>query len=143
SDEDKLASAIKKSSVNKEELQRIDLISKIKELPDKEIAPANCLISLMRYSKGPNKGDIISPYLQQKMHNHLVQTLYKRHNTHKFLKESNLRLQKENKKLDRKIRHLLSQFTDEEFCKKVKSVFKADKKNYTSNTIWLAAKISQ
>ncbi|CAG8843923.1 31613_t:CDS:2, partial [Gigaspora margarita] len=55
-DEDKLASAIKKSSVSKEELQWIDLILKIQELPDKEIAPANSLISLMRYSKGPNKG---------------------------------------------------------------------------------------
>ncbi|RIB00620.1 hypothetical protein C2G38_2233594 [Gigaspora rosea] len=85
-DEDKLASAIKKSSVSKE-LQRINLISKIQELPDKEIVPANSLISLMRYSKGPNKDDIISPYLQQKMHNHLVQPLYKCHNTHKFLKE--------------------------------------------------------
>lgn len=83
------------------------LISTIQQLPEKDIPPARNLISIMRYPKGPNKGSIISPYLQQKACDYLDQSFYKHHSTHQFLKDSNSKLEKRNKKLNQKNQALI------------------------------------
>ncbi|CAB4440961.1 unnamed protein product [Rhizophagus irregularis] len=70
--------------------QKSHLIPMIQELPEKDISPARNLISIMRYPKGPNKGKIFSPYLQQKVYSYLFQSFYKHHSSHQFLKDSNL-----------------------------------------------------
>ncbi len=154
--------------------KRMRLISTIQQLPDKDIHPTSNLISIMRYPRGTNEGNIISPYLQQKAYDYLNQSFYKHHSTHQFLKDSNSKLEKNNKKLHQKnqtlikrtqslgakVQHLQSQksqhiaeirslvrrsnhITDTEFRKKIKSIFKINNREYTSNTIWLATSISQ
>jgi hypothetical protein len=128
----------------------------------------------MRYPKGPNKGKIYSPYLQNKAYESITQTLYKHQPTFKSLQESNSKLKTDLKKLNRKNKALIKktqslgaqnkhlhdqkskhiseirslvrsshQTNDVEFQKQIKSIFKDNKRNYTSNTIWLATSISQ
>ncbi|CAG8650668.1 12616_t:CDS:2 [Gigaspora margarita] len=82
--------------------QRMQLISKIQQLPDKELSSANNLLSIMRYPKGPNKGEIISPYLQRKVYEYFAQSLYKQKLDYKSLQDSNSKLEKQNKKLQQK-----------------------------------------
>ena len=55
-----------------------NLISTIEQLSDTQLSSAIHLISTMRYSKGANKGNIYSPYLQKKANEYINQTLYKR-----------------------------------------------------------------
>ncbi|CAG8791008.1 43053_t:CDS:1, partial [Gigaspora margarita] len=83
------------------------LISTIWQLDDKELASVSNLISIMRYSKGPNKGKIILPYLQQKACNYLSQSFYKHKSDYHSLQSSNLKLGKKNKKLDQKNNELI------------------------------------
>ncbi|CAI2197716.1 3891_t:CDS:2, partial [Funneliformis geosporum] len=51
-------------ALSKEDRQRMDLISSVQQLSDKEISAANHLITTMCYPKGPNESKLISPYLQ-------------------------------------------------------------------------------
>ncbi|CAG8814439.1 30574_t:CDS:2, partial [Gigaspora margarita] len=44
------------------------------QLSDKKLSFANNLFSIMRYLKGPNKEEIILPYLQRKVYNYFAQT---------------------------------------------------------------------
>ncbi|RIB06189.1 hypothetical protein C2G38_2217721 [Gigaspora rosea] len=90
-----------KAATNEVSTEHNRLTLMIHKLPKKDILPATNLISIMKYPKGPNLGDIISPYLQRKMYNYLIQTLYKRQVSHQSLKESNVLLEK-NKKLHQK-----------------------------------------
>ncbi|CAG8569859.1 12873_t:CDS:1 [Ambispora gerdemannii] len=87
------------TSTDNENQQRADLISTIQRLLENEVSLATSLISNMRYPKGPNKGNIISPYLQKKAHNYISQNLYKHQST---LQDSNSKLKQENKRLHRK-----------------------------------------
>ncbi|CAI2172901.1 14371_t:CDS:2 [Funneliformis geosporum] len=103
----------------------------------------------MHYSRGPNKGKIHSSYLQKKVNKYLDQTLY-RHQNYQSLQDSNLHttqhLRDQKSKCIAEIHSLVrrsKQITDEEFHKRVKSIFKLDKKSYSSNTIWLATNILQ
>ncbi|RIB24662.1 hypothetical protein C2G38_2139166 [Gigaspora rosea] len=61
----------------------------------------------MRYPKGPNEGKLISPYLQKKTYNYMVQSLYKSKSDYCSLQDSNSRLEKKNKKLSQKNQELL------------------------------------
>ena len=49
-------------SLDKDDEERIKLLSAIQKLSNEEVPNANRLISTMRYPKGPNKGKIYSPY---------------------------------------------------------------------------------
>ena len=162
------------TNANEEASQRMQLISTIQQLPDKELSSASNLISIMRYPKGPNKGKIISPYLQRKTYDYLALSLYKHKSDYHSLQDSNSKLKKDNKKLyqksqklvertqslgakaqhsyDQKRKHIAEirslvrrsrEITNEEFRRKVKSVFNLNKNNYSSNTIWLATNILQ
>ena len=84
-----------------------NLISTIEQLSDTQLLSAIHLISTMRYSKGANKGNIYSPYLQKKANEYINQTLYKRHVTHQALQESNAKLEIDCKKLHQKNKTLI------------------------------------
>ncbi|RIB08768.1 hypothetical protein C2G38_2251808 [Gigaspora rosea] len=122
--------------------QRTQLISTIWQLSKEELPSANNLISIIRYLKGPNKGKLISPYLQKKSYNYIVQSLYKS-------KSDYLKAQYS---CDQKSKHIAEirllvqrshQITNEKFRKKVKTIFNPNKKCYLSNTIWLATNVLQ
>ena len=151
-----------------------NLISTIEQLSYTQLSSAIHLISTMRYSKGANKGNIYSPYLQKKANEYINQTLYKRHVTHQALQESNAKLEIDCKKLHQKNKTLIRktqslgvqnmhlchqnanriskirslarqsrQITNTAFKKQLKNIFKTNKRDYSSNTIWLATNISQ
>ncbi|RIB15105.1 hypothetical protein C2G38_2143741 [Gigaspora rosea] len=61
----------------------------------------------MRYPKGPNEGKLISPYLQKKTYNYMVQSLYKSKSDYCSLQDSNSRLEKKIKNLVKKNQELL------------------------------------
>ncbi|CAG8558176.1 6773_t:CDS:2 [Gigaspora margarita] len=109
--------AAQKSVKSREENQkkRIGLVSDIKLLPSKQISAATHLFETMRYSQGPNKGPIKRHSQNQKAH-HISQ-----------------------------IRSLVRKYSmsPDEFQKQIKMLFKFDKRVYSSNTVWLATKISQ
>ncbi|CAG8729947.1 6049_t:CDS:2 [Gigaspora margarita] len=81
----------------------------VQKLSDKDTLSANSLISLMRYSKGPNEGNIISSYLQHKMYNYFTQSYYKHKSDYHSLQNSNLQLEKNNKTLNQKNQTLIKQ----------------------------------
>src|SRR5207248_1363983 len=88
-----------------------NLIFTIEQLSDTQLSSAIHLISTMRYSKGANKGNIYSPYLQKKANEYINQTLYKRQVTHQVthqvLQESNAKLEIDCKKLHQKNKTLI------------------------------------
>ncbi|CAG8777790.1 17406_t:CDS:2, partial [Racocetra fulgida] len=51
------------------------LIDKIKSLPDNQILKIDHLISTMIYFKGKTKGEILSPYLQNKANEFVTKSL--------------------------------------------------------------------
>ncbi|RIB18708.1 hypothetical protein C2G38_2183874 [Gigaspora rosea] len=154
------------------EKKRVDLVSQIEQLPQQEVFAAAHLFNTMRYSKGSNKNEILSPYLQNKAQEFISQNSYKRQSV-QSLKEMNHQLLTNNKKLNKKndnlvskikslgstTRHLRNQkkhhisqirslvqrssTSSEIFNKKMKSLFKVNKKDYSPNIIWLAIQVSQ
>lgn len=163
----------KLNSESKKDQQRIDLISSIQQLPDEEVKAANHLITTMRYPKGSNEGKLISPYLQNKAYEHISQSLYKHQRSINSLQETNNKMEAKIKQLQQKndhlirrtqslgihVRHLRNQkskhiseirslvrqshISDDTFKRKIKSIFKTNKREYSSSTIWLATSISQ
>ncbi|RIB15559.1 hypothetical protein C2G38_2039280 [Gigaspora rosea] len=83
------------------EKKRVDLVSQIEQLPQQEVFAAAHLFSTMRYSKGSNKNEILSPYLQNKAQEFISQNSYK-HQSVQSLKEMNHQLLTNNKKLNKK-----------------------------------------
>ncbi|CAI2193716.1 16325_t:CDS:2, partial [Funneliformis geosporum] len=72
--------------------QRIKLMSTIQQLSDKEVSAASHLIETMRYPKGLNAGQLLSPYLQNKAYNSIVDSYYKHQLSNKSLKDANFKL---------------------------------------------------
>ncbi|RIB30789.1 hypothetical protein C2G38_2151764 [Gigaspora rosea] len=117
---------------------RVALVSQIEQLPQQEVFVAAHLFNTMRYSKGFNKNEILSPYLQNKAQEFILQNSYK-HQSVQSLKEMNHQLLTNNKKLNKKIFSI----SPEIFNEKMKSLFKVNKRDYSPNMIWLAIRISQ
>ncbi|CAG8682925.1 3645_t:CDS:2, partial [Gigaspora rosea] len=55
------------------------LIDFVKKLPDNHLKSAINLFDTMRYTKGQNKGNLLSPFLQNKALNFINSSLYKNH----------------------------------------------------------------
>ncbi|GBC05120.1 hypothetical protein RclHR1_06040011 [Rhizophagus clarus] len=94
-------------SLDKEDRQRMDLISSIQQLSDKEILAADHFIMTMRYPKGPNEGKLISPYLQNKAHEYVSQSLYKHQASVTTLQETNNKMAIKIRQLQRQNGHLI------------------------------------
>ncbi|RIB21706.1 hypothetical protein C2G38_2034187 [Gigaspora rosea] len=56
---------------------RQKLIDRVKQLPDDQLKSALHLFNTMRYSKGPNEGNLLSPFLQNKALSFISSSLYK------------------------------------------------------------------
>jgi hypothetical protein len=74
---------------------RQKLMKIIKELPDSQLKPAANLLNIMQYSKGPNKGNLLSPFLQNKALNFINNSFYKAGQDLDSLIQNNKALQKQ------------------------------------------------
>ena len=95
---------ITRSNMTKE---RYVLYTTIDQLSETEIKPAQHLLNKMRYPKGSQKGQILSPYLQDKALLFIEDSLYKPAN--KLLKDTNEdlhKLKETNEDLHRKVQKL-------------------------------------
>lgn len=79
---------------------RQKLIKIIKDLPDDQLKSAVHLLDIMRYSKGSNKGNLLSPFLQNKALNFVNSSLYKVGQDSGSLIQNNQALQKQITRLE-------------------------------------------
>ncbi|CAG8824866.1 3615_t:CDS:2, partial [Gigaspora margarita] len=137
--------ALSNNVVTKEEHRKNHLIALIQNFPNEEVLVANHLLTTMCYSKGPDKGKLLSPYLQKKAHKYINDNLYKTQSTNESLQDTNSKLSRENKRLHRQTDKLIkkTQSLDTAFKNKIKSLFKINKKEYSSKSVWLASSIAQ
>ncbi|CAG8577621.1 28727_t:CDS:2 [Gigaspora margarita] len=150
-----------------EEHRRNHLIALIQNFPNEEVLAATHLLTTMRYTKGPDKGKLLSSYLQKKAHKYISDNLYKTQSTNDKLVRENKRLHRQTDKLIKKtqslgarsrilynqkshhimeIRSLVRNsqtISDIASKNKVKSLFKINKREYSSKTIWLASNVSE
>ncbi|CAB5182836.1 unnamed protein product [Rhizophagus irregularis] len=90
--------------------QRNKLTATLQQLSDKEIPAANHLLTIMRYPKGVNAGNLLSPYLQTKAYNSIANSLYRHqlsNESNESLKEANNQLELENKRLHQQTKKLI------------------------------------
>src|SRR5688500_18813258 len=81
---------------NENEKNRNELIKKIQNLPANQISRACHLFQIMVYSKGDQKGEILSQYLQTKAIEFLNSGLYKKEPSYQVMKNKIKKLEKEN-----------------------------------------------
>ncbi|RIB24923.1 hypothetical protein C2G38_2167224 [Gigaspora rosea] len=74
--------------------RRQKLINIVEHLPDNELKSAIHLFDTMQYSKGLNKGSLLSPFLQNKALSFINSSLYKSGQNSDSLTQSNKALQK-------------------------------------------------
>ncbi|PKC55071.1 hypothetical protein RhiirA1_504521 [Rhizophagus irregularis] len=99
-----------KINEQKIEKQRNKLTATLQQLSDKEIPAANHLLTIMRYPKGVNAGNLLSPYLQTKAYNSIANSLYRHqlsNESNESLKEANNQLELENKRLHQQTKKLI------------------------------------
>ncbi|PKK61653.1 hypothetical protein RhiirC2_816295 [Rhizophagus irregularis] len=94
--------------------RRKKLIDTIEKLPDDQLKSAVHLLNTMRYSKGPNQGNLLSPFLQDKALDFVNSSLYRAGQSSSSLIQSNKALQKQvtklkhsNTKKNHKVRQLI------------------------------------
>ncbi|KAF0548852.1 hypothetical protein F8M41_025705 [Gigaspora margarita] len=63
--------------LSKDDKKQNELISLVYELSPKEVHSANHMITIMQYTKGAQKEQILSPYLQDKALQFTFESLYK------------------------------------------------------------------
>ncbi|CAB4404966.1 unnamed protein product [Rhizophagus irregularis] len=95
--DEKMEAGDKKVATN---TRRQKLIKIIKNLPDDQLKSAVHLLDTMRYSKGLNKGNLLSPFLQNKALNFVNSSLYKVSQDSDSLIQNNQALQKEVSRLE-------------------------------------------
>ncbi|RIB28832.1 hypothetical protein C2G38_1349514 [Gigaspora rosea] len=74
---------------------RQKLLSMVEKLPDNQLKSAIHLLDTMRYSKGQNKGNLLSPFLQDKALSIINSSFYKAGQDSNSLIQSNKALQKQ------------------------------------------------
>ncbi|RIB02031.1 hypothetical protein C2G38_2150184 [Gigaspora rosea] len=87
-------------STNNRLMLRQKLINIVEQLPDDQLKTAVHLFDTMRYSKGPNKGKLLSSFLQDKASNFIKASLYKPSQDPSLLIQSNKTLQKKTDQLE-------------------------------------------
>ncbi|CAJ0840333.1 13818_t:CDS:2 [Entrophospora sp. SA101] len=82
---------------------RIELINKINNLDEKELIACSQLFENMRYPDGTHQGEILTPYLQKKAMEWVLITKGKHQNNESEINQKMKELEKEIKKLKKKI----------------------------------------
>jgi len=85
------------------EKKRAQLIDRIGALPSDEVHAACYLFETMTYADGKRKGKILSPYLINKANGFLIAGLHKKHSSSQAIQNKIKSLQRENRKLQKKI----------------------------------------
>jgi len=121
------------------EKKRVQLINRIKLLPDDEILAACHLFETMIYSDGKREGKILSPYLINKAKDFIIDGLHKRDSSSTAMRYKINLLERENRKLRKKknvansrihsltMKVVKSEETKARYIKKIRSIIRKKK----------------